>query len=288
MAVVGWILLGILAFVLLILLLLLFFPVSYRLEAEKTAERLTVKAKAYWLFGLIRVEFLYPEPGKPQIRAAWFSLDRTQKEKSRKIKPASSKKASEVPKSGEASLVEKEAAQSGSASEDLQTPSGVRGGDSPSGESEEKADDLRSGGKKAGFKAKAGIAERYRKIRTEADFYWKLWQKEETRSLVSEIFARLLKIFRNVFPRRIRGRIVFGAASPDITGYVLAVYSIVRVRFPKRLLLEFTPDFERQVLEGEIWIRGHVMAAVLVWNILRVAVDRRLREILRQVSGHIS
>ncbi len=313
MAVVGWILVGILGLLLLFFLLVLFFPVSYRLELEKTPESLLIKAKAGWLFGLFRILFLYPEPGKPQVRIAWFHLapeEKQKKVKSGAHKKKASRKAENAgqtsPDSGgenppqissgsveETSRADLAAAGTQSFSQDK--PSGEpekdeeslkESGDSEETNKTEDSERQKSGSRKK--KAVGSIAEVYRKLREEADFYWKLWQKEETKAYVSEIFARLLKIFRNVLPRRIEGKLVFGAASPDITGYVLAVYSILRVQFPKRLTVELTPDFEEPVLKGELLIRGHVTVVVLLWNILRAALDKRLRKLWREITGHIS
>lgn len=291
MAVVGWILLGILGLLLLLFLLVLFFPVSYRLEVEKTPERLSVKAAAGWLMGLFRILFFYPDPGKPQIRIAWFALNSADSAEGEKTKTGPEKKAGEKPpETARAKPVQAESRggsqdnSSGEPGEDGESPkdSETSGGASRS----EASDRQKNGGSKKGFGG--NIAEGYKKIRAEAEFYWKLWQKEETRSLVSEILARLFKIFRNVFPRRIEGSVVFGAESPDITGYALAVYSVVRVYFPKRLILELTPDFEEPVLKGKILIRGHATLAVILWNVLRAALDKRLRKLWREVSRHIS
>ncbi len=301
MAVVGWILIGILGLLLLFLLLVLFFPISYRLELEKTPESLLIKAKAGWLLGLLRILFLYPEPGRPQVRIAWFHLDPGEKQKKKKSVARKKKASRKTENAGQTSP--DDAKENSRADSAAAGPQGVSQ-DDPSVEPGKDREVLKNEGdsgetgraedsdrKKSGShkkKSAGGIAEVYRKLRAEADFYWKLWQKEETKALVSEIFARLLKIFRNVLPRRIEGKLVFGAASPDVTGYVLAVYSIVRFQFPKRLTLELTPDFEEPVLKGELLIRGRVTVAILLWNALRAATDKRLRKLWREISEHIS
>ena len=313
MAVVGWILLGILGLLLLILLLVLFLPAAYRLEAKKTMEDLSVKARVSWLFGFFRLVFLYPEPGEPQIRIAFFTL----KQKSKPNKKKTEKKADDKSdkKSGKNSTPSKSSDVAPAAGQVMKEnseekpgttaeysgespPKEGSGQEKPQGSGQESGSSGETAGKTDSSKpeetqegkaaAKLKPKELYRKIRTEAEFFQKLWKQETTKSLVSELLARLLKILQSVFPRKIEGRLVFGADSPDITGYVLAIYSIARVKFPRRLSVEFTPDFEKQVLEGEVLVRGHVMLATLVWNGLRVLLDKRLKKLWRQVERHIS
>lgn len=309
MAVVGWILLGILGLLLLILLLVLFVPISYRLEAEKNPEHLTAKVRVSWLLGLIQLLFFYPEPGEPKIKIAWFTLNQKKKNRKREtgkqsIEKSKKKKEKKIPVSAA------EAEQT-----DTEESAGTEGremtGENPTDSPPEKEDTLEAAddsrresssadpengidapkpedtSKKKGA-SKADLLKMYQRFKAEAGFFQKLWQKEDTKALVSELFARILKILQNLIPKKIEGRIVFGANTPDITGYVLAVYSIARVKFPRRLSMDFTPDFEEQVLKGELLVKGHVMLVTLVWNGLRMLLDKRLWRLWRQIEKHIS
>ena len=49
-------------------LLALFFPVSYRVSGEKSADKMTFRFRASWLFGLLRAGYSYPEPGKAVVK----------------------------------------------------------------------------------------------------------------------------------------------------------------------------------------------------------------------------
>ena len=70
----GIIVLVLLAVLAAVLLLVLFFPVSYRVQGRKDAEVMECSARAAWLFGLLRVRYVYPEPGKVRVKLLWFPL----------------------------------------------------------------------------------------------------------------------------------------------------------------------------------------------------------------------
>lgn len=74
LSIVGMVLLAALALFLAVLLLLAFFPFTYRVSGSKDAEGLKLSVKVNWLFGLFRVRFRYPEPGHLTARALWFTL----------------------------------------------------------------------------------------------------------------------------------------------------------------------------------------------------------------------
>ena len=74
LAVLGIILLVLLAVFLTIVLLVLFFPVTYHIYGKKDEEGIQCSAKIKWLFGLLRAKYSYPEWGHLTIKALCFTL----------------------------------------------------------------------------------------------------------------------------------------------------------------------------------------------------------------------
>lgn len=74
LSIVGIVLLAGLGLVLVFLLLLLFFPFTYRVLGSKDENGLRLTARVNWLFGLFRVRFCYPEPGHLTAKVLCFSL----------------------------------------------------------------------------------------------------------------------------------------------------------------------------------------------------------------------
>lgn len=276
MAVVGRILLGILILLPVILLLILFFPVSYRLEGKKTPNSFSVGVRVNWLFGLVRLLFFYPEPGKLLIKIAFFTLRKFQRKRGSGISRRKS------PKNKEESASEPDTVREDPDKADAAPSQGVSDGEK-SPETSEKNTEQKYTEQKKKKVSFSGIRS---KIRSETDFYLGLWRQDTTKTLVAEMFLRLSKILKNVFPVKVRGQLVFGASSPDVTGYAYAVYSILSTKFPRRFSLAFYPDFQKEVLEGEIYIVGRVMLFTVLWNSLRILLDKRLHSLRETVNKH--
>ena len=74
LSVLGILLLVLLALVIVLLLTVLFFPVTYRASGVKDEKQCQFRARAGWLFGLARVEYAFPEPGKLTVKVLWKTI----------------------------------------------------------------------------------------------------------------------------------------------------------------------------------------------------------------------
>lgn len=72
--ILGIVLLSLLALTAGIILLVLFFPLSYRVCGGKNGEEVWLAVKFRWLFGLLRGNCMYPEPGRIKVKALCFTL----------------------------------------------------------------------------------------------------------------------------------------------------------------------------------------------------------------------
>ena len=76
-------------------------------------------------------------------------------------------------------------------------------------------------------------------------------------------------------PRKILGYIHFGFDDPAVTGICMGAASVLYSWYPEKF--ELRPDFDRQVLEGEIFFRGKLRLYVLVMIGLRIWFNRDIR-----------
>lgn len=285
MAVVGWILLGILGLLLALILLLLFFPISYVVKGKKDVEGQRVSVKVKWLFGFVRLLFHYPEPGKPVLKIAWFSLlgkrDKVSKTpKKRKngnggqgnnVRPQEPEE--KVPSAGQFSSDQTSQASTDQVSD---------GQERANQDLDEPAPEIQDSPKKQ----KKPLGETLRGFQTEYSFYRGLWDETDTKPFVREALSRVLHLVKNLLPRKIRGWIVFGGSTPDVTGYVYGVYCVVKTLFPKKFQMELLPDFERSVLEVDVCIKGRFTIFILLWDALKIILDKRLKKLKKQMDAH--
>jgi len=294
--VIGIILLALLGLVVFLLLLVLFFPISYRVKGEKDAETLSLAVKLDWLFGFLRGRYLYPTPGKVVVKLLWFTLYDSsvpEKQKEGKTNDAGSEPGQKTSTSSETAEVrapqqEQELQQDKGSSEKIESGK----------DAEAMTDSAPDTGKEPGKglfgfitakyeKIKYTISKIYDKIKHIWDnitFYRDLFQEEETQGLLKHGMERLKKIFKNIRPRKLRGNVLFGTGSPDTTGYILAVCGIFSPLYGGAI--NITPDFEQTVLLGDFYIAGHITIFQVLFHSLMLIFDKRLKRLNTKLKKH--
>ena len=87
---------------------------------------------------------------------------------------------------------------------------------------------------------------------------------EENREVFRLLVSRGKKLFRHVRPKKIKGKLQFGFSDPYRTGQVLTAISPFYGLYAKEL--ELIPDFEHEVLKGEISVKGRIRMGVVLWT----------------------
>lgn len=393
LSVIGIILLVLLGVFLAALLLVLFFPVSYRLGGRRDGEGIRAEARAGWLFGLLRAGYAYPEPGRLVVRLLSFTVFDSGAAKGAGAKSpgrgkrgsksrragreasgseaaenkgsegrASESKASENAalesktsenmalesktsenmalesktsenkaldgKTSENAVSESEPAKnkalekeaSGNNASESKTTENKAPEDkisentAPKGKASENAafedrmsqDSTQEGktpkeeGTEGGAAQGGGILSRlfakYEKIKytirkiydrikdilENISYYRKLLEEEDTRKLFRHMCLRVGRVLKHIRPRRLEADILFGAPSPDTTGYVYALYGMIYPYLGEHI--HVTPDFAQAVLEGRIDAAGHITVFQLLWNGILLLLDRRLKLFIRRVK----
>ena len=303
----GRILLGLLALVFLLLLLVLFFPVTYRLRGEHSGAKLTVSARADWLFGVFRVRYAYPEPGSVTVKLLWKKLHDTSAVSGKDS--GQEKKDSQEQKADGGGRTDAESGNGGSAEATGTETSTTDGAEAPgvetdnskaeaagtetgdSGNEVHDTDDEGADTPADGFlgkisKIKYTILKIYGKIKDiwgHWSYYAGVLREDNTVVLWKHVRQRLGKVLWAIRPRRINGSLVFGTGAPDTTGYLFGVYGMLSPLLHYSLCV--TPDFTQQILEGNIDISGRITLWTLTWNGLKLLLDKKLRLFIKKMKA---
>lgn len=270
----GIVLLILLSVLLLILALVLFLPIVYRADAE--IEENSFKANAYvrWMFVLLRAEIAYPEPGKIKVKVFGVTLSDSLQRNPHK------------PKKNVASDA---TVYNGKDDDKTEEHSGAKAVESDKAQAKECSTD---------HKVKHKLFEKYSKIKytiqtfcgnikhiwENISFYKKLLQDEETKLLFSHTCNRIRKVLKHLWPAKIKANLIFGADSPDTTGYLYGIYCMFSTKPGKDVCI--IPDFEQKILQGTVYLAGHITVFTLLVNILAVLLDKRLRLFIQRVKRH--
>ena len=107
-----------------------------------------------------------------------------------------------------------------------------------------------------------------------------IFTNEENREVFRLLVSRGKKLFRHVRPRKIKGKLQFGFSDPYRTGQVLTAVSPFYGLYAKEL--ELIPDFEHEVLKGEISVKGRIRMGVVLWTGIRLFLNKNFRRLLKR------
>lgn len=299
LSILGIVLLVLLGVVFMVLLLVLFFPFTYRISGQKDAGEISVQVKAHWLFGLLRAHFAYPEPGQLTVKALFFKIfdsgevDRKgdgdknapDKSPSETVKP-------DIPK--EDTVPREEIPHEKDDGEQAERTE-VKPQEGHPKEADISPEEPTAAGKKSFYdkistkyaKIKYTILKIYDRIKDvweNISFYQKLLTEENTRELFKHACFRVGRILKGIRPRKLKTDVVFGAASPDTTGYLYGAYCMFSPKLGKDI--HVVPDFTQAIFEGKLYAAGHITVIQILFHGIGLLLDKRLRILLRRLKKH--
>ena len=317
--IIGILLLVILGLILLLVSSVLFVPITYKVRAERKDGVIQVRAVAGWMFRLLSVHYRLHTSQEPmqllQGRIlgipVWKPLE-PKKEKPKKAEKKSKEKQSKPKQMGAKQLEQKtEVKSSDKAKERLKKDliPGTAVATIPQPEPEvsrqEQPQDKQAQTKPPRQsilkKLLYAIRRIYGKITaigrglfslvvkllhmpekasetigTLTDF----WNLEENVKARESIWRELKFLWKHSRPRKADLTLHFGFEDPSWTGQCMGVLSILNVWYPGRIFLK--PEFEQEIFEGTLYIKGHMMLAVPLLSIFRLWRDENVMKIYRR------
>ena len=317
--IIGILLLVILGLILLLVSSVLFVPITYKVRAERKDGVIQVRAVAGWMFRLLSVHYRLHTSQEPmqllQGRIlgipVWKPLE-PKKEKPKKAEKKSKEKQSK-PKQMEAKQLEQKAEVKSSdkakerLKKDLTPGTAVASVPQPEPEvsRQEQPQDKPAQTKPPRQcilkKLLYAIRRIYGKITaigrglfslvvkllhmpekasetigTLTDF----WNLEENVKARESIWRELKFLWKHSRPRKADLTLHFGFEDPSWTGQCMGVLSILNVWYPGRIFLK--PEFEQEIFEGTLYIKGHMMLAVPLLSIFRLWRDENVMKMYRR------
>ena len=305
LSILGILLLILLGIALVVILLVLFFPVCYKMSGKKNAEEMQFAAKIKWLFGLVRVSYSYPVPGKLLAKVLFFTVyDSSEKKKSSAPgedthtapKKDITEAAQKTSRTSESSNASESSDTSGTSGQTLLSDDTDRSKTDPATDTEASADakisaeentpgpqqETSTFGKIVGFFEKIRytirkICDKIKYILKNISFYRELWNDPDTKGLLQHAGKRIGHILKRLRPRKLKMNARIGTGSPDTTGYLYGIYGMILPKLGKGVCI--TPDFEEAILEGDLKASGHFTVACVLFHSARLLLDKRLQQL---------
>lgn len=297
----GLILLFLILFLLLVLFLILFVPIRYRIRAQRdaqTAQEIPVdaKIKVTWLLHAVSAAFHYPTEAYLRVKVLGITIFRSDRKKEDKKKKTKKK------------TPEKEAAASVQKPEEKSAEETIRKEE----EKPPKASDTSGEEKKIDLNPEqaSGEAPKEEEKRTIAGFFSSLFRilrnikytilkiydkiKHIVRNIryylaviKSETFQRaykvcstqIVRLLKGILPKKLEGTLRIGTGDPAGTGQVMAVYGILYPLLGDNIAI--TPDFEEQVIEGRLNIKGKITVFCILKTAWIIYFNKDLRRVIK-------
>lgn len=288
--IIGILLLSLVGLVLLLIILALVLPVTYRLscKAEAGSRPLGFLKLSYFL-GLLRARAEYTDALYVKVKVLFFTVFRM-KIPDKESGDDEEYDLSELDEALEELDDEEDAIPEDTVSEDEFVEDTSPEEDTDTEESVEEPDDSEETDEPgAGFfdKIKSKIEEicdKIKRVRSEIRYYRNLYNSNEAKNALFVIKKRLKRIFKKVLPRKAHADITFGFDSPDMTGKVYGIYTMIAGRFDRTSSVR--PDFERKIFEGNIYCKGHFNLWCILWNGLLIILNRNVLKLYRSYKHH--
>ena len=313
--ILGLLILGILGLIILLTAIVLLAPAVYCLEAsgKDTPESLRGRLKFHWLFRLISGEMRYEDGGLTwRMRAGWKKFGSGMEEDEDVISDKTDRdETGPVPEHSEKTEEPQKSETEKSGLQESQ-PQPVQKKDPPEkarkeleqdqAEQTEKtqSDPLESGREKARKrKQKQSLYERLKKfwekikytfhkicdniraLGKKKDRLSAFVRNEVHKSAFFKVMRELQRFLQTLRPRKAEIYAEFGFTDPALTGYVLALISMIYPFVGE--CTEIRPDFEHRILRGRIYVKGRIRAVHIVVFALRLLTDKNVRTTYRHI-----
>lgn len=311
--ILGLLILGILGLIVFLAAVVLLAPAGYCLEAsgKDTPESLRGRLKFHWLFHLISGEMQY-EDGRLawRMRAGWKKFGSGMEEYAASGEPYTDENGSVPELSGKQEEPQKSEPEKSESEKSGPQPVQIK--DPPEkvrqrleqerAEQTEKAQDgpAESGREKARKrKRKKSPYERLKEFWEKIKYTFHkicdniraLGKKKERltafvrnevhKSAFFKVMRELRRFLKILRPRKAEIYAEFGFTDPALTGYVLALISMIYPFVGE--YTEIRPDFEHRVLRGRIYVKGRIRAVYIVAFALCLLTDKNVRTTYRHI-----
>lgn len=111
------------------------------------------------------------------------------------------------------------------------------------------------------------------------DAFLEFWRLEEHVRAREAIWRELRYLWKKSRPKKLKGYVRFGFEDPSTTGACMGAASMLYAWYPENFFLK--PDFEQEILEGELLMKGRIRGIVFLCIALRTLWNKDIRHMYR-------
>ena len=118
-----------------------------------------------------------------------------------------------------------------------------------------------------------------RRLKRKWESVKKFFRSKMFREALLHAKKEVLYFLKKAAPKKVTGTVRFGFDDPALTGETLGILGMIYVKLPKDLSIQ--PDFEQEILRGDVRMKGSFQAVTAAGIALRLFRDQNLRKTIR-------
>lgn len=118
-----------------------------------------------------------------------------------------------------------------------------------------------------------------RRLKRKWESVKKFFRSKMFREALLHAKKEVLYSLKKAAPKKVTGTVRFGFDDPALTGETLGILGMIYGKLPKDLSIQ--PDFEQEILQGDVRMKGSFQAVTAAGIALRLFRDQNLRKTIR-------
>lgn len=118
-----------------------------------------------------------------------------------------------------------------------------------------------------------------RRLKRKWESVKKFFRSKMFREALLHVKKEVLYFLKKAAPKKVTGTVRFGFDDPALTGETLGILGMIYGKLPKDLSIQ--PDFEQEILRGDVRMKGSFQAVTAAGIALRLFRDQNLRKTIR-------
>lgn len=100
---------------------------------------------------------------------------------------------------------------------------------------------------------------------------------------LGRIKSEVIRLLVSLKPNNLKGNVRFGMEDPYQTGQILAGLSVLYPIYGDNV--EIYPEFDKKILEGDVYLKGHIRGVHAVKMVFNIIIDKNVRTTIKDVKA---
>lgn len=127
------------------------------------------------------------------------------------------------------------------------------------------------------------IKEKYFNVKKKTRRYIRIVTDDRNKKAVKNCLIHIGKILKHIKPRMLKGNWKIGLSDSYSMGKMLSIYGILFPIIHDKIQL--VPDYEKEVIEGKLVIKGKIVIVVLLYSFIKVYYSKDFRRLKRMLDN---